>query len=269
MEYSLKLCIMKKSIISIIILYTSIFISVQSQVDIKFFKNNRSDGGISYNFFLGDDASDFSTTITGFGSGFIFDAFTGRYSFDFITVGTDAINMSLGIGLAISKYRFSENIVFEKTADQVTYSTDDNSDHNYGSGFFSYGKSKLVYGSFYIPLNLNITIKELYFSAGVLIDQYISGKLKRKFKENGKNQVIVVGNNDFNDYFLNKTKYGCNALIVHKNSGFGLGFTYMVTPFFEKDKGPTLNEARISLTYEFSNLAKKNIDFNKKEEVEL
>ena len=36
----------------------------------------REDGAIAYNFFVGDDAEDFATSINGFGSGFIFDIFT-------------------------------------------------------------------------------------------------------------------------------------------------------------------------------------------------
>lgn len=243
--------------------------SLDAQVKFSFFDNTRSDAGISYNFFLGNDADAFSTTINGFGSGFIFDIFTGRYSVDFLTFGCEAVNISLGAGLAISKYRFSENLIFEKTNDEVIAVIDPNPDHDYGTGFFSYGKSKLVYGSVYFPVNLNISVKELYFSAGVLLDRYVSGKFKLKYKENDKKQIIVERNNTFNDFFLNKTKYGINALIMHKPTGLGLGFTYMFTPFFEEDKGPSINETRVSLTYDFSGTSHRKKTEKKPEEIDL
>ncbi len=240
-----------------------------SQPSFTFFGNNRSDAGLSYNFFVGEDADAFGTTINGFGSGFLLDMFTGRYSIDFLTFGTKNINLSLGVGLALSKYRFSENLLVQKENDMVIYTIDTDPAHDYGSGFFSYGKSKLIYGSVYLPANLNISIKELYFSAGVLVDQYLSGKFKRKFLEDGNKQIVVERNDNFNDYFLNKSKYGVNALIMHKKSGFGIGFTYMLTPFFDEDHGPSINEARVSLTYKFKKVSKKKKAENDSEEVDL
>lgn len=239
-------------LLSILLSYF-LFTEISAQgFQVKYGNNFRSDVGIAYNFFLGDDAEDFRTSINGFGSGFIFDIFTGRYSFDLITIGYDAINVSAGAGVAISKYRFSEDIVLEKNGDIVDYYIDNDPDHDYGEGFFSYGKSKLVTGSVYFPANINISLGQLYFSAGALVDFYLSGKHKRKFKDNGSKKKVVIRNDDFNNYNLNKTKYGVNALIVHKKSGIGVGFTYMLTPFFEDNLGPQINETRVSFTYDFS-----------------
>ncbi len=241
-----------KTILSIsIVLCFSIPGIAQEQFDVWFGKNVRNDYGLAYNFFVGDDAEDFTTTINGFGSGF-FDIFTGRMSFDLITIGWKSFNVSLGAGVGISKYRFSENIVLEKTTHQVVYYYDDNPEHDYGNGFFSYGKSKLIVGSFYVPVNLNISLGELHFSAGGFVDQYLSGKHKRKFKVGDDKEKVMIRNDEFNDSYLNKLKYGVKALIFHKKSGFGMGFTYLLTPFFEEDKGPDLNEARISFSYDFS-----------------
>jgi hypothetical protein len=238
-----------------------------AQFDVKFLNNSRSDGGISYNFFIGDD-DEFTTSINGFGSGFIFDIFTGRYSVDLLTVGFDEINLSLGAGFAISKYRFKENIIFSKENNIVNYSIDDDPAHDYVNTFFGYGKSKLVYGSFYFPVNLNISIGDIYFSFGALVDQYISGRHKRKFKVDGRKEKIVISNEDFSDFNLNKTKLGVNAMLMHKKGGIGMGFTYMITPFFKEGEGPALNEIRLSLTFTFSAFNKyKGMKYRGAEEV--
>jgi hypothetical protein len=223
-----------------------------AQFDIKVLKNPRSDAGISYNFFIGDDDDDFATSINGFGSGFIFDILTGRYSIDVFTIGFDKINLGLGAGFAISKYRFKENIIFSKENDIVTYSIDDDPAHDYVNTFFGYGKSKLVYGSFYFPVNLNVSLGDIFFSCGGLIDQYVSGKHKRKFKVDGDKEKIVIRNDEFSEFNLNKTKLGVNAMIMHEKSGIGMGFTYMITPFFKEGEGPALNEVRISLTFKYA-----------------
>jgi len=122
----------------------------------------------------------------------------------------------------------------------------------------SHFRSKLSYlfRSFYFPVNLNISLGDIYFSCGALIDQYISGRLKRKFKIDGTKEKIVIRNKEFSDFNLNKTKLGVNALLMHEKSGVGMGFTYMITPFFKEGEGPALNEVRISLTFKFSKFNK-------------
>lgn len=219
---------------------------------IKYFDNKRDDGGLGYNFFVGDDAEQFSTSINGFGSGFIFDAFSGRFSVDFISLGTETVNISAGAGIAVSKYRFSDNLVFELQDGQVIVTEDPDPDHDYVNTFFGYGKSKLVYGSVYFPVNFNLSAGPVYFSAGIFYDRYIAGKHKRKFKVDGEKQKVLIEQNEFKDFNLNKSKYGINASLIHKNSGLGICFTYIVTPFFQEGKGPDINEMRISLTFDYS-----------------
>ena len=84
----------------------------------------------------------------------------------------------------------------------------------------------------------------------------MSGKHKRKFKADGDKKVEVIKNKDFSDYNLNKTKLGVNAMLMHKKGGVGLGFTYMITPFFKEGEGPELNEVRISLILKYSKFNK-------------
>lgn len=128
----------------------------------------------------------FGTSINGFGSGFIFDVLTGRYSVDFISLGSESV----------------------------------------------------------------------YLSAGVFFDRYLAGKHKRKFKVDGEKEKVLIEPNEFKDFNLNKSKYGINASLVHKNTGLGIGFTYMLTPFFQEGKGPDLNEMRISFTFDFAKYIK-------------
>jgi len=248
---------MKKRIIffaflAVLILMQTFPVLSQEGFRVKFFDNTRDDAGMAYNFFLGDDAEQFSTSINGFGSGFIFDVLTGRYSVDFISLGTEAVHLSAGVGVAVNKYRFSDNLVFQLQGDQVVVTEDNDPDHDYINTFFGYGKSKLVYGSVYFPVNFNISAGPVYLSAGVFFDRYLAGKHKRKFKVDGEKEKVLIEPNEFKDFNLNKSKYGINASLVHKNTGLGIGFTYMLTPFFQEGKGPDLNEMRISFTFDFA-----------------
>ena len=241
---------------ALILMQTSPVLS-QEGFRVKFFDNIRDDGGMAYNFFLGDDAEQFSTSINGFGSGFIFDVLTGRHSVDFISLGTESVFLSAGAGVAINKYRFSDNLVFQLQGDQVVITEDTEPDHDYVNTFFGYGKSKLVYGSVYFPVNFNISAGPVYLSAGVFFDRYLAGKHKRKFIVNEEKEKVLIEPNEFRDFNLNKSKYGINVSLVHKNTGFGIGFTYMLTPFFQEGKGPDLNEMRVSFTFDFAKYTRR------------
>ncbi len=217
--------------------------TVQAQgFGIKYLGFTRNDAGLSYNFFVGDDADQFTTTIDGFGSGFLFDVYTGRYSVDLLSLGGSAVNISLGLGVALTKYRFSENLLFTlDPGGQTVVTPDPDPEHEYSNTFFGYGKSKMVYGSVFLPLNLNLNLGPLLVSGGIMIDQYLSGKYKMKYIVDGEKQKEVIRNKDWRDYNLNKTKWGVNGLIAHRPSGIGVGFTYMLTPFFTENDGPMIN----------------------------
>lgn len=228
----------------------------QSKFGVKLGKGEREDGGFAYNFFIGDDAEDFATSINGFGSGFLFDVLTGRQSWDLVTIGTKGINLSLGAGIAINKYRFQNNLVLSMDDDgMVTYMLDDPDEtHDYVNTFFGYGKSKLVTASFFFPAYLNFNLGKFKLSAGPFIDLYVYGKHKRKFKVGDDKQKVLIEPKEFKDFNLNKTKYGVSAAITHKATGVGLAGTYYLTPFFEEGMGPDLTEVRIALTFNPENL---------------
>lgn len=224
-----------------------------SDFKVKVFKNGRSDFGLSYNFFTGNDNGDFTTTIRGFGSGFLFDAFTGRYSKDILYVGTETVHLTLGAGIAINKYRFSEPLIFSLEGGTFSYKIDDDPTHEYGNGFFNNDKSKFVIGNAIFPAYLNFDVGEFYMSYGGTLDVFLSGKHKLKYTVDGKREKEVVRNNTFNDWPINKTKFGLSAMILHKPTGVNIGLTYMLTPFFKDESGiPDLNEVRISASYNLS-----------------
>ncbi len=246
---------MKYIKISILIL-ASFAITLNLQAQTKFGAkikiNHREDSGAGYDFFLGKDAEDFQTTINGFGSGFLFDVLTGRNSIDFLQLGTKNAYLSLGAGLSINKYRFKNNLVFSLSDDgnMVNYMIDDNPDHNYVNTFFGYGKSKLVTSTFFVPVNINVVIADMFvLSAGGFVDFYFYGKHKIKYLDGEEKKKELISPKDFTDYNLNKIKYGLSASIIHKNTGIGLIGTYYLTPFFQENMGPEINEARICLIF--------------------
>lgn len=218
-----------------------------AQFIIDYGLNNRKEGALAYNFFVGPDSKDFQTTIKGFGSGFLLDLFTGRYSSDFVTMGWEKFNLSMGLGIAITKYRFEKNLVLRKDGENVKVEIDDNPDHDYQNTFFGYGKSKIVYWSLFTPVNLNLTLGKIRLSAGAMLDFYISGKHKRKYIENGDKKKIKVGNSEFTNYNISKTKLGYSGRIEHLPSGLNITVTYLQTPFFNSSSMPEINEMRIAI----------------------
>jgi hypothetical protein len=232
--------------------------SAQDKFQVRVVHDSRTDFGLSYNFFTGDGIDDFRTTIKGFGSGFLLDAFTGRMSTDILLIGTEDVNLTVGAGAAISKYRFSEPLVFFEENGEYTYSRDMDPDHSYGTGFFSNDKSKLVIGSFIFPVNLNFNLGKFYLSTGGSLDVFLSGKHKLKYTEDGDRRKEVIRNDQFNDFPINKLKWGLGAMLLHKPSGVSAGVTYMLTPFFKDESNfPEMREVRVSFSYDLSILSDK------------
>jgi hypothetical protein len=222
---------------------------------VDYFTGFKAEGSLGYNFLISDDKETqdlFQTTIMGFGSGFILDIISGRASVDVFDIGWEKVNITLGVGYAISKYRFAQNLVFgPDTVNGVTGTNvwiDENPDHDYVNTFFGYGKSKIAYGTINFPLHANVKLGSFKLSAGPIIDLYVSGKHKRKYLENDKKIKDKVGNEDFRNYDINKTKTGINMYVTHK-SGISFGATYMLTPFFNSPLMNDVQEVRFSFGY--------------------
>ncbi len=188
---------------------------------VKMMSGEREDGGFAYNFFIGDDAEDFATSINGFGSGFLLDVLTGRQSWDIVDIGTKHVNLSLGAGVAINKYRFQNNLILDKADEDapVTWMVDPDDTHDYQNTFFGYGKSKLVTASFYFPAYLNFNFGGFKLSAGPFAELYVYGEHKRKYKIGDDEIKKLIKPSEFKDFNLNKTKYGVSAAITHKKTG--------------------------------------------------
>jgi hypothetical protein len=222
----------------------------QGKISARYLKQYRADTQLSYNFFTGPDAADFATSINGFGSG-ILDMFGSRGSIDLIDLGTDKFYLSLGAGFAVLKYRFANNLVFNKSGDNsVTWMSDPDTSHNYVNTFFGYGKSKLITTSFYFPVDLNIAIGEnVTLSAGGYADLNLTARYKMKYLDGEDKVKEIIRSKEFRNFYPSTTKFGINLSLFLKKLGTGLSATYCLTPFFQAGKGPDIHEARISATY--------------------
>lgn len=245
---------MKTKIYALLVsLLCSTVLVAQDKFDVRVVTDTRSDLGLSYNFFTGENVDDFRTTINGFGSGFLFDAFSGRFSQDILQIGTDGVNLTLGAGGAISKYRFSEPLVLFEEDGEFLYTRDADPTHEYGPGFFSGDKSKLVIGTVIFPANINFDLGKFYLSAGGSYDVYLYGKHKRKYTVDGNRLKEVIRNDKLNDFPINKTKWALGAMLLHKASGVSAGVTYTLTPFFRDNSNfPEMREVRVSFAYDLS-----------------
>jgi putative Mn2+ efflux pump MntP len=237
---------MRKLIITITVLLSLSFSTfAQNNAGLQFFKYARQEQSVGYNFFIGEDAADFSTSIKGFGSG-MGDVLTGRVSMDIIGYGTDKLSISLGLGYSVSKFRLSKNLILGLDQGSVTWMADPDETHVYQNTFFGYGKTKLVNGSFYAPLNLNISFSEkIMVCLGGFVDYSIYTKFKSKYKVGEDDVKDLIKPSDMNDFNLNKIKYGLNASLYFTGTGTGLSFTYYMTPFFQEGLGPDIQEMRI------------------------
>jgi len=244
------------------LLLLTVGMTAQNSFEVKITGDSRSDFGLGYNFFVGDNTDDFRTTIKGFGSGFLLDAFTGRYSKDILWIGTEDVHLTIGAGGTISKYRFSEPIIFTDEDGMYGYTFDEDPTHSYGNGFFSNDKSKLVAGSIIFPVNLNFDVGKFYLSAGGTMDVLVTTKHKLKYTVDGERVKEVIRNDRFNDFPLNRVKWGLGGMIMHKPSGISAGVTYMMTPFFKENSDfPELSEVRVSFSYDLSRL---RMDYKRK-----
>ncbi len=227
----------------------------KSKFRVDFATGYKVEGSLGYNFFISDDKATqelFQTTVMGFGSGFIFDIFNGRASVDAIDIGWDKLNLTLGVGYSITKYRFANNLIIEPvTIGGITATgvrIDDDPTHDYVNTFFGYGKSKIVYGTINFPVHVNFKLGAFKVSAGPILEMYVSGKHKRKYKVDDKKIKDKVGNSDFRNYDINKNKTGVNLYLTHK-SGITVGATYMITPFFDSPFINDINEVRFAFGY--------------------
>ncbi len=199
----------------------------------------------SYNAFVGKDSDLMNTTFKGIGSltewnlvisyPFVF----GNAKYKFLILPRT--------GVLWKKFRFAKNLVpnMDTTLNRTVFSIDSDLTKDYGSGFFSYGKTKLVVPTFRVNPELGISMdieeKAIGITVGPVLDIALGVKYKQKFKQNGqKKKEVQKGNDKFN---INSIQCGVSAAVMTPWVQF-YG-AYIMNPFFKPDKGPVLN------TFEF------------------
>lgn len=234
---------------------TSLSSLAQNKIPVTYFGQVRAESQLSYSFFTGPDAGDFSTSIKGFGSG-ILDFFGMRTSSDLISIGTDKFFVSLGTGFSVSKYRLSKNLVFGKDdAGALTWMVDPDTSHNYVNSFFGYGKSKIITTSFYFPLDLNIAVGEnVMVTAGGYLDLNLTTRYKMKYLVGDDKVKEIIRSAEFRNFNPSTTKFGIHASFWHRRLGYGIAASYSLTPFFKAGMGPEIHEARVTASYSIRNL---------------
>lgn len=209
---------------------------------------SRSQG---YNFFLGAGNSGYGTTAKVLGSGIA--DFSYNYSIYQIPLisSKDKIDLFFVPALRIAKYRFSDNLILSQVAGKMLIAPDPNPAHQYNTSFFSYDGSKMVTGWWHVPVMVLLHIGEKGARTGLFVspfyDRYAFGYHKRRFHENGSVRKEKIRNSAFKNFPLNKDKFGFEAGFLTKE-GLALSILYVYTPFFKTDRGPVLNEVRISLS---------------------
>jgi hypothetical protein len=229
--------------------------SAQNPSPVRYFGQVRMESQLSYSFFTGPDAGNFATSVNGFGSG-ILDIFGIRASADIISIGSDRFYISAGAGFAVSKFRLAKNLVFLGPQSSIAFCIPDpDTTHDYGSGFFSYGKSKIITTSFYFPVDLNMVVgKNVLITAGGYLDLNLTARYKMKYRVGEDKVKEIIRSSEFRNQNINTTKLGVNFTIFHKKLGYGLSASYSLSPFFKSGWGPDIHEARVSLSYSVKNL---------------
>ncbi|MBI9034014.1 MAG: hypothetical protein JEZ03_06065 [Bacteroidales bacterium] len=226
--------------------------SNSNKINVRIIPEERFSWAFGYNFVRGNDSKDFSTTINGLGSGFLFGLSKARIGWDWISIDYNNLSLSFGAGIALSKYRFPNPIQFTPNQNGgVNYSNVLSETATFNSHFFSHDKSKLSYWSFYLPIHFNVKLKKCLLSAGIFADIYLGGKTKFKFHENGKSEKETFRLYSSSTGPMNPIKFGFN-FEIRPNTKFyipSIGYSFMVNPLFKPGKGPELYEHRISFIY--------------------
>ena len=239
---------------------------------------------LTFNLLMGDDAEEFPLEYNGFGSisGLtIIDNFHYRADV-FFEIGDDmALSLSSGVGTISKKYRFANAFIFrdldnsavenaefdtEVTAGFIPQNTiahqsdylavyeDPNANNDYGDGFFSYGKSKLILTYIRVPLLAGFRLVDLgdegtnkfNVQVGGVFDYLVMARHKRKFENDGDREKEVVRGND--EIYAEALQYGLGARI---EIGEVIGFhaVYMLTPMFQENRGPDLTQAEFTVSF--------------------
>lgn len=194
----------------------------------------------AFNAFRGEDSYLLRTSMNGFGSLSEWNLVLG---FPF-AIGEKKIKFLIlpRTGFLWKKFRFANPLIpqLDTFLNKTIFQMNTNPNKDFGKGFFSYGKTKLVLSTFRINPELGIAIdfneQAIGITAGPVMDILISSKYKQKFIENTqKKKVIIKDNNLLNINFI---QYGISAAIM--SPWIDIYGAYFFSPFFKANHGPNV-----------------------------
>jgi len=205
----------------------------------------------TYNFFIGEDAQWMSTTFKGFGSISEWNLVLG-YPF---TIGKNKVKFLIlpRTGVLWKKFRFSKNLVpsLDTTMEKTVFSINNDPTKDFGRGFFSYGKTKLIVPTYRFNPEFGISIdvgdQAIGITTGPVLDLTLNAKFKQKYRQDGqKKKEVVRGNEKLN---VNPFQYGISAAIM--TPWIEIFGVYMLSPFFKENKGPSVSQIELGLSFLF------------------
>lgn len=197
---------------------------------------------IGFNFFTGPDADGYTTTADGLGS--IKLNLLRQYRF---YAGTAYI--APGLGLAISEFRFEDNLYFQYDEDAGVLNTIDDMDSTR-----DYGKSKLQLGYARIPVEIGIQARKFNLALGAYGDLLLWSKHKRKFMNETRDENVRTIHSGIEELQLERFQFGVYGRVAV--GSVGLYVNYNLTNTFQSS-GPDMTAVQVGVAFS-SPFEKKN-----------
>ncbi len=215
-----------------------------------------SNASIGYNFFVGSDAKEFTTTPKVLGSGLCDWSFNYSLTpFWILNPLYDQIGLSFPIGLRFTKYRFSDNLKFEIVNENPEISIDNDPTHVYNRSFFNYDGSKLVTGYWRVPILVYFPVQKWFggqednygIFGTFFYERYAFTYHKSRYSVDNIRIIDFTTNKKLKDFGFNKDKIGVSGGLKLKRVVFFA--QYVITPFFDESVGKNVNEMRMGVIF--------------------
>ncbi len=206
----------------------------------------------SYNAFVGEDSKLLTTTFKGFGS---LSEWNLVLSYPVLLGSGNTKFLFLPrTGVLWKKFRFANPLIayLDTSLDKTVFYVNNDLNKDYGSGFFSYGKTKLVATTLRINPELGISIdlddeNAFGITVGPVLDVLLGAKYKQKYIENNqKKKEVIRGNDNLN---INPFQYGISAAIM--TPWIEIYGAYFLNNFFRENYGPSVNLFELGLSFAF------------------
>lgn len=206
----------------------------------------------TYNAFIGEDSKLLTTTFKGLGSLSEWNLVVGYP----ILLGSNNTKFLFlpRTGVLWKKFRFANPLIayLDTSLDKTVFYVNNNLNRDYGSGFFSYGKTKIVATALRINPELGISIdleeeSSIGITVGPVLDVLLGAKYKQKYKENNqKKKEVIKGNNNLN---FNTFQYGISTAIM--TPWVEIYGAYFLNNFFKENYGPSVNVFEFGFSLNF------------------